>query len=342
VGRSSGSADAQPYFCGVNPIVRSNPVRKNVARTFSIAAIVVASLQFSTAQDLAPRAYVITPAHSNALTVSNSFFTGELLFNGVLPITDANATINAQTLTYYRSLSFFGRSANVTATVPYGLGTFRGNVMEQRTEVYRSGMLDSVYRFSVNLKGGPAMSLDEFRTWHQTLIIGASIRVVAPTGQYDFKRLINCGSNRWAFKPELGVSKRRGHWILDAYAGMWFFTANPKFFSENEYVTGTTSQSQKPIMAFEGHFSYDVKPRLWVSLDGNYWRGGRTSLNGVENPDTLQANSRIGATASVPLSTHHSVKLSYNYGAYIKFGGNYHNVSAGWQYSWIGKPFQFR
>ncbi len=299
--------------------------------------IILTTCFTSESQDLAPRAYVITPLRSNALTLSASFYDGELLFNGVLPITDATARISAQTLTYYRSLSFFGRSANITATVPYGLGTFEGNVMEQKTTARRSGMLDSVYRFSVNLKGGPAMSLEQFSAWQQKFIVGASLKVVAPTGQYDSTKLINCGSNRWAFKPELGVSKRRGHWILDAYTGVWFFTANPKFFSENAIFNGTRSQSQKPILSFEGHFSYDVKPRFWVSLDGNYWRGGRTSLNGVENPNTLQSNSRVGATASIPLSKHQSVKVSYNYGAYIRFGGNYHNVSVAWQYTWIGR-----
>ncbi|MDT8069091.1 MAG: transporter [Terriglobia bacterium] len=309
---------------------------RNIVKALGLTTVLLACLT-SASQDLAPRAYLITPVGSNALTLNAAFYNGELLFNSVVPITDATARISVQTLTYYRSLSFFGRSANITATVPYGLGTFEGNVMEEKTSAYRSGMLDSVYRFSVNLKGGPAMSLEQFRSWQQKFIIGASVRVVAPTGQYDSTKLINCGSNRWAFKPELGVSKRRGHWILDAYTGVWFYTTNPKFFSENAYFSGTRSQSQKPILSFEGHFSYDVKPRLWVSLDGNYWHGGRTSVNGVENPDTLQSNSRIGATASIPLSRHQSVKVSYNYGAHIRFGGNYHNVSVAWQYSWIGR-----
>ncbi len=310
---------------------------RSIVNALCLTSCLLATL-YSFSQDLAPRAYVITPVDSNALTLSTSFYDGELLFNNVLPITDATARISAQTFTYYRSLSFFGRSANFTATVPYGIGRFDGKVMEQQTSVRRSGMLDSVYRFSINLKGGPAMSLEQFRAWQQKFIVGASVRVVAPTGQYDPAKLINCGSNRWAFKPELGVSKRKGHWILDAYTGVWFYTTNPKFFSENAYFSGTRSQSQKPILSFEGHFSYDVKPRLWLSLDGNYWRGGRTSLDGVENPDTLQSNSRIGATTSLPLSRHQSVKISYNYGAYIRFGGNYHNVSVAWQYSWIGRP----
>src|SRR5580693_7150412 len=60
-----------------------------------------------------------------------------------------------------------------------------------------------------------------------------------------------------------------------------------------------------------------------VSLDGNFWYGGKTSLNGVPNPKAKQTNSRIGATAAVPISKHQSPKISYNNGAYINYGGNY-------------------
>jgi hypothetical protein len=88
----------------------------------------------------------------------------------------------------------------------------------------------------------------------------------------------------------------------------------------------------------EGHLSYDFKPRLWVSLDGNFWYGGETSLSGVPNAKTTERNSRIGATASIPISKHQSLKFSYNNGAYINYGGNFQNVSVAWQYSWIGWP----
>ena len=180
------------------------------------------------------------------------------------------------------------------------MGNVRGTAFGAETSVYRSGLFDSVFRFSVNLKGAPAMTLGEMRQWRQKTLIGVSLKVVAPTGQYDPTKLINLGSNRWSFKPELGLSRRFGHWVLDAYAGVWFFTRNPEFFSRNQYVPGTQDQTQDPIVAFETHLSYDFKPRLWVSLDANFWRGGRTSLNGVENPVTLQKSSRIGVTASFP------------------------------------------
>jgi outer membrane putative beta-barrel porin/alpha-amylase len=290
------------------------------------------------AQDLSPRAYLITPLRANAITVANVFNDGELLFDGTVPITGATGRLNMPNVTLTHSLSFFGRSANVAASLAYGVGHFKGTVAEAEIDAYRSGLFDSVFRLSVNLKGAPAMAAPEFVKWRQKLLIGASLKVVAPTGQYDPTKLINLGANRWAFKPEIGVSRRWGNWILDAYAAVWFFTENPEFFSHNQYFPGTQSQTQEPIAAVEGHLSYDFRPRLWVSFDANFWRGGRTSLNGVQNPATLQRSSRVGVTAAFPITRRQSVKVGYADGAYVRFGGNYKIASVAWQYSWVGKP----
>lgn len=290
------------------------------------------------AQDLVPRAYIITPIHSNAVILTYSFDSGGLLFNNVLPITDATATIHISIFNYYHTLSFFGRSANITASLPYGVGNFQGAFMDNENMLYRSGLLDSTFRFSVNLIGGPAMSVSQFQSWRQKTILGLSLKVVAPTGQYDGTKLINNGANRWAFKPELGYSRRWSQWVFDAYGAVWFFTTNPMYWSQNSFHPNLQSQSQKPIGAFESHLSYDVKPRLWFSLDANVWFGGSTSLNGVENILTFQTSSRIGASASIPLGKHQSLKAGYDSGAYVRLGGNYKNVSVAWQYSWIGLP----
>ena len=302
-------------------------------------AIEVGSLQIVSAQDLSPRAYVITPLHSNAITLTWSFYDGSINYNGALPVSGATGTYSVPIFSYYHAFSFFGRSANVVAALPYAAGNFQGTVMGAGTHLYRSGLLDSVYRFSVNLKGGPAMPVEKYVKWKQKVLLGASLKVVAPTGQYDPTKLINWGTNRWSFKPEFGYSQRwGGKWVLDGYFGVWFFTTNPDFWSRNIYFDGTRSQSQSPIGALEGHLSYDFKPRLWASLDGNFWFGGKTTVNGVQNPLSEETNSRIGGTVAIPITRHQSLKFSYSTGTYIRFGGNYQNVSAAWQYSWIGRP----
>jgi hypothetical protein len=286
------------------------------------------------AQDLSPRAYVITPRHSNAIILSYSFFHGSILFEGAAPITGATGTYSVPIISYYHSFSLLGRSANINASLPYAVGNFQGNVAGQPRQLYRSGLLDFTSRVSVNLRGGPSMQVEEFRQWRQKALLGVSLKVVAPTGQYDPTKLVNWGANRWAFKPDLGYSRRWRHWVLDSYAGAWFYSSNPQYYSPPV----PKPQSEKPIGAFEGHLSYDVKPRLWFSLDGNYWFGGVTSLSGIANPATRQTSSRVGITAALPLGPHQSVKVGYNNGAYIRFGGNYQSLSVAWQYSWIGRP----
>ncbi len=293
--------------------------------------------RFAVAQDLSPRAYLITPVNSNAVTLTYSFYDGGLNFNGTIPITGATGTYSVPILSYYHAFSFFGRSANVNASLPYGVGTFSGQVLGQDKSIYRSGLLDFSARFSVNLIGGRALRGKEFAKWRQKKLLGASLRIIAPTGQYNPAALVNWGINRWAFKPELGYSGRKGRWIVDGYAGVWFYTTNSAFYSKPVPLP----QTEEPIGSFEGHLSYDFpKDRMWVSLDGNLWFGGVTSLNGISNLATKQTGSRIGGTFSVPFSKHQSLKVSYSDGTYIRFGGNYNNLSVAWQYSWIGTKFR--
>jgi hypothetical protein len=324
--------------CRLNWFQEGSAARKKLFQMILASMLAMFPQQVLRAQDLTPRAYIITPIHSNAITLTYSLNRGEILVADSIPITNFRATLNIPVLSYYHSLSFFGRSANIVASLPYGVGNFDGNVSGIDQSVYRSGLMDAIFRFSVNLRGGPAMPLEEIRKWRQKTLLGASIKVITPTGQYDPTKLVNLSGNHWAFKPELAYSRRRGQVVLDAYGGVWFFTTNPEFFSHNATFPGTRTLSQEPVASFEGHLSYDVKPLFWISLDGNFWYGGRTTLNGVENPQTLQRNSRVGVTASVPVSRHQSLKFSYSRGAFVTIGGNFQNISVAWQYSWLGRP----
>ncbi len=280
-------------------------------------------------QSLAPRAYVIAPVGTNAVTLTTNIQTGAIQFDNAVPITGASGTNCLFILSYYRSLNFFGRSASITVGVPYDLGAFQGVVVNQQQEIHRSGLGNGEARLSVNLKGGPAMNPAEFMKWKQKRLLGVSLIAQFPSGQYDSTKLINIGTNRWAFKPEAGYSEQWGKWVLDVYGAVWLFTTNPTYFP------GTQQQTQEPIGAVESHLSRDIKLGTWVSLDGNFWYGGRTSLNGVPNPNTLQRNSRIGATGAFRVSKHQSVKISFSTGSYIRFGGNFHSLAVAWQYAWL-------
>jgi Putative MetA-pathway of phenol degradation len=308
-------------------------------RVAAALLIAVVTPSLGAAQDLTPRAYVVLPVESNAVIVTYAFSDGELLFDPTVPIEDAVGTIHAPVLTYFYAFDFFGRSANISGSVPYLIGDFSGTVLGQDRAVRRQGFADLPIRFAVNLVGGPALAAPEFvKTPPPRTILGASVKVIAPTGKYSPEFAINIGTNRWSFKPEIGFTRHAGPVTLDMYAGVWFFTANDHYFTPAGAAPNT--RTQEPIGAFEFHVSYDVRPRLWISADVNYWRGGEASINGARNTSTLQANSRFGVTGSLPLTRHQSLKVSYSDGVVVRIGGNYKILSMGWQYGWLGAPFK--
>lgn len=291
------------------------------------------------AQDLTPRAYFPAPVSTNAIVLTYALANGEVLFEPTLPVTDVIATIHSPVVSYYHAFNLAGRSANVTGSVPFAVGNLRGKLVGEDRAIQRRGAADVVVRLGVNLRGGPARSAAEFaKAGQPRSLLGASVKVVLPTGQYDPARLINVSANRWAFKPELAASRRMGRVVIEGYGGVWFFTANDDFGPVASGGQGSR-RTQAPIGAWELHLSYDVNPRFWISADVNYWHGGRASVDGVAT-NTLQANSRIGVTGSLPLTRRQSLKISYSHGLVVRVGNSFRVLSAGWQYGWSGRSLR--
>jgi Putative MetA-pathway of phenol degradation len=126
---------------------------------------------------------------------------------------------------------------------------------------------------------------------------------VAPFGQYYADRLLNVGSNRWAFKPDLGISQPIGPWSLELSGGAWFFTDNPHSF-------GGTRLAQDPIGTTQAHVGYTFLPGLWLAADATYYAGGRTTVNGIRNDDR-QESTRVGLTLSLPIAKGYALKLAW-------------------------------
>jgi hypothetical protein len=303
----------------------------NCGQLLRLTCLVIWLPLYMAAQDLTPRAYVITPVRSSAVIFSYVYNAGEILLDPTVPIEDLNAQIHVPIVSFYHSFNFFSRSANVAVAVPYGYGHFRGIVLGDDTRITRSGLADSRIRLSVNLLGGQAMTLPQFVKHKERLIIGASVTLITPVGQYDPARLVNPGANRWAAKPEIGFARRMGRWAFDAYAGMWMFSTNSKFYP------GASVREQKAMPSFEFHLGYYLRPRMWLSFDSNFWAKGNTVLNGVEKEDGAR-NSRVGGTFALPVTKHHSLKFSASRGAIARVGGKFTTVAAGWQYSWVHLP----
>jgi len=286
----------------------------------------LASLQGARAQQLDPRTYSNQPIGLNFLLATYQYSWGDVVSDPSLPIKNADAKVNAVVLGYSRVLDFWGESGTLAVVLPYAWISANGEVEGQAKNVDRSGFADLGLRLSVNLLGAPALSLKEFRDYRQDTILGVSLVVTAPTGQYDSTKLINVGTNRWSFRPEVGVSKALGQWVLEGAASVAFFTDNNEFLGNNV-------RSQEPLYALQAHAIYNFNPKLWGALDWTYYVGGRTSVNGTLNED-LQSNARWGATLGQSLDTHNSIKLYLYSGLYARTGTNFTTIGLAWQYRW--------
>ena len=225
------------------------------------------------AQELQPRAYIPTPVGLNFFSIGYSDNRGGLLFDPSLPVEDAHVQAGVVQLAFGQTLGVLGRTAQVLAVLPYVVANLDGSFAGAGHHLYRSGLGDAVFRYAMNLHGAPAMHMREFAKYRQKTIVGASITVSAPTGQYDPNLLINLGTNRWAFKPEVGLSRAIGKWTIEGAAGASIYTANSQFY-------GSSVRTQVPLGSLQIHVVRFLPHRAWLSGDWTLYTGGRTRVAG--------------------------------------------------------------
>jgi hypothetical protein len=295
-----------------------------------LVPVVMMLLLFLTAQadagDIEPRAFGITPSGVNFLIVGYSHSEGGLATAAASPIKDASLSMNTGILAYVRTLDVLGIPGKFDVIVPYSFLSGNAQVGGQPKERTVSGFHDPLFRLSANFYGAPVLSMKEFADYQQDLLIGASVQVSPPLGQYNPDKLVNLGNNRWYVKPDIGVSKAWGKFTLELSTGVMFFTAN------DEYNNGNKLE-QDPVSSTQLHAIYSFGRGMWASLSGSYDFGGRTTINGVRSDD-LQSNSRVGATFAMPVNRNNSIKLYANTGVSTRTGTDYDLVGIAWQYRW--------
>jgi len=299
-------------------------MRKAGLLAFALGA---AALQ-ANGQDIEPRTYSNAPIGVNFAVAGYAYTRGGVSFDPSLPITDEHLRTSNAVLGLARVVDFWGRSGKVDVIVPYtwlsGSAVSAGQLFTR--EIRDVG--DPLLRVSVNLYGAPSMSLREFASYRQDVIVGVSLRVSAPWGQYDPSRLVNLGTNRWIFKPEIGVSKATGPWTLEVKGGATFFTVNDDFY-------GGKRREQDPIYSLGAHAIHSFASGSWASVDATYFTGGRTTIDGVLSNDLLQ-NWRVGATYAMPIDRRNSVKLYASRGVSARTGNNFDLLGIAWQHRWGG------
>jgi hypothetical protein len=281
------------------------------------------------AQELEPRALVNAPIGMNFLVVSPGYMHGNLLLEPSLPLENGKARLGTLGIGYLRSIDFFGMAARVGFAVPAATGRWEATVAGSDTSTTRSGFGDPVLKLYLNFVGSPALTMSEFRSYRQSTVVGGSIAVTAPLGQYFPERLINLGTNRWSFAPRLGVSRVLGRWLVEGYASATLYTTN------NDFYGGQTLE-QDPLYDVQAHAIYGIRgANLWVAGSVGYGWGGRSTINGVLK-DRIE-NVRVSGVLRVPLARGHGLKLIYINGLKTRLGSDFDTFQLAYQYAWGGK-----
>jgi len=293
-----------------------------------VFAITFACAPPALAQEIEPRAYSNVPVDMNFAVVAYAHATGSFAADPSLPLEDADLRTDAILLGYARSIEVRGQSGKVDVVLPYvwleGTADVAGIPQQRRV----AGFGDPRVRLSWNLIGAPALTLKEFASYRQQTIVGVSFQASLPLGQYDDTRFVNLGTNRWWLKPELGVSHASGPWTFEAAVAATHFT-------ENDEYSGGRSRKQDPIYSLQGGAIYGFGRGKWIALHGNYYTGGRTTVDGIEGDD-LQQNSLLRVTAAWPLNARDSLKFFAGTGVSTRTGADFDTVSVAWQRRWGG------
>ena len=308
-------------------------IMKKIVKSISILLLCVVFSGIKVcAQDLDPRAYARVPINGTLFISGFAYSQGGVLTDPTLPLEDLNAKVEVTSLGVGRTFGLFGKTAQAMAILPYGWIQANALINGEYQSTTRAGLADMRFRLSVLLLGGKAATLGEFSKNRSRTVIGTSLYLIAPTGQYFSDKLVNIGAERWSVKPEVAFSQLLGQrWMLDLYSGVWFFTTNHSFYP------GNSVRTQDPLVAFQAHLCYNFNPRMWVAFNSTYYAGGQSSRNGTYKDDR-QSNTRFGATMAIPVGKRNSLKFAYSKGVVIRMGANFSTFTVGWSTIWFGKP----
>lgn len=264
----------------------------------------------ASSQELTPRAYWPAPNGTQVLTVGAVYTDGDIVPDPSLPINGVDSQIATAMVAYLHTVSLWGRTSNLIIEQAYSSGEtsfdFPGLGIVQRDY---QGAGDLAMTLSVNLMGAPTMNREQFAELRRNPrpILGASLKVVAPTGRYDADKLLNVGANRWAAKAELGyMTVLHPKWLLEFELGVWVFDDNDEFLG--------ATRKQGSIKSAEFHLVRRFSPGFWASLDLNGYRGGQSEFDGRRLND-LQRDSKIGFTLAYPFAHKHALRFSYSMGS---------------------------
>ena len=274
-----------------------------------------------------PRAYENTAVGTNQLELGYTYVHADASLDTSLVVAGAKLNINQGIIDYTRYFGFFNHVMWVEAGVP--VAGLSGSISGTNIQGSNTGSGDSSYAFAMLLKGGPALSVEQFEQYQPTTTLGLSLTMTAPTGSYQSNKILNLGSDRWSFKPEFAWSHpfgREQKWELDAYANVSFYTDNTSYH-------GKEILRQDPLPAIEGHLSYSFTENIWASFDTRYSFRGTTAVDGVPQGNAQQ-NFILGTEMNVSLNPRNTLIFEFAKALVHNNGPAVTGFSVRYDYTW--------
>ncbi len=268
---------------------------------------VFTSLSPLLAQELDPRRWSHLPINTNFFGGAYAHLEGDISFDPALLIEDAEVDMEIAALAYIRTFKLFGRTARVDVVQGWRDARWTGKLNGVGTIVARQGLADTKLRFSVNLIGAPPLFGKDYAAYRKTTetetIVGAALGVDLPTGHYKKDKLLNIGTNRFTFSPQVGVVHRRGKWTFEGTGTVDIYTDNNSFFGGNK-------REQDPFFTAQGHVIRDISPGFWVSASLGYGNGGESTINSQKKNDRKEFIA-WALSAGYPVAQRLSLKAAY-------------------------------
>jgi len=251
-------------------------------RALALGFACLAWLGVASAQDLEPRRWTHLPVGTNVVGVSGVHTQGLVGLDPLLELVDGTVDVNTVVTSYTRSFDLLGKTGRVDVILPYQQARYDGLLSGSPANVRLAGLADPWVRLSVGVAGAPALKGKEFQDYYAAhsvnTVAGVALGVMLPLGEYMEDKLLNLGSNRFAFRPQVGVLHTRGPWSFELTSSVFLFTDNDDFF-------GGRTREQDPLFAVQGHVIHSFPNRMWLSLSGGTDWGGESTVDGVPKGD---------------------------------------------------------
>ena len=250
-------------------------------------------------QDLEPRRWTPLPPGLNVVGAGYVRTDGDVAFDPVLLIEDAEVGGHTAAVSYVRSFAIAGKPARLDLVVPWQNLTWTGLLDGATAEATRVGLADPKLRLSMILAGGLPDPTASSNT-----VFGAAIAISVPLGEYFEDKLLNLGQNRVVIRPQIGVLHTRGKWSYELTGSTFLYSDNDEFF-------GGSTLEQDPLYALQAHLIRTFnKPGYWAALSAGYGWNGRSTVDGSRADDSKRLF--LSALAiGVPVGKRQGVKFAY-------------------------------